>query len=157
MDTVTYPNEQIGGLIEEYCVPVRCDILEERELARELDARWTPTIVFVDPEGRLVHRVFGFLPPDEFAPQILVAAGHAAALAGDWEEAQERFRAAADGWPNSDVAPEAVYWAGVSGFRIHRDTSEIYDACREIVDRWPGHIWARKVGFVRRYENFDVR
>jgi hypothetical protein len=157
MDTVSYPDAELQGLIGEAAVPVRVNILEERELARRFGARWTPAVVFALPDGRVVHSFLGFLPPDEYAPQVLLARGHAAFLKGDWEAAAEQFASAADGWPQSDAAPEATYWRGVARFRLEKVTRPIYEACMEIVDRWPHHIWAKKVGFVRRYESFDLR
>lgn len=156
MDTVSYPDARLNAVVGERAVPVRLNIMKERDAAKRLGARWTPTVIFLDADGREHHRFLGFLPPDEYAAQVHLAAGHATFAAGRFEDAEAAFRRVVDDHPRADAAPEALYWSGVARFKITKSTQPIYDACKAVVERYPGHLWAKKVGFVARYKDFNL-
>lgn len=148
MDTVTYP--EVGDALG--VAPVRLNIMKEREAAKRLDARWTPTFIVMDAAERQAYRFFGYHPPAEFLAQVALARGHAGFASGDFAGA----RAAFESVEAPEFKPEAIYWAGVCRFKLERSTQPIYDACKAIVERYPNHLWAKKVGFVVRYENFNL-
>jgi hypothetical protein len=71
-----YPQPRIAQLVSEQFRPVRVHVREQRDeykrLAEKYDARWTPTILIVDPPGTERHRIEGFLRADDFASQLLL-------------------------------------------------------------------------------------
>lgn len=144
-------------VLEAHTVPVRLDVLAERDAAKRLGAYWTPMVLYMDPagEGRVLHRWLGYLPPEEFAAQILVGAGLAHYQLGRTDKAAACFAEAAEQFPQTYFAPEAVYWQGVCAFRKAKGGSAIYDACRQIVERYPESIWAKKLEFTWKYTDFS--
>lgn len=154
MDAVTYPDPTVRGVLTEHTVPVRLNILKERDLAKRYGAFWTPFFFTVDPGGRVFHSRPGFLPPAEFAAQVLLAVGLARFQRNEHDRAIRFFEEIASRFADTLSAPEAVYWNGVCLFKKTRDTRPIYDACRRIVERYPDSEWALKVGFVTRYKDF---
>jgi len=44
--------------------------LAEKDLAAALRVQYTPTLLFLDEEGRVVHRQNGYLAPDKFRPVL---------------------------------------------------------------------------------------
>ncbi len=138
-------------------MPVRLDVLAERETAKKLGAYWTPMVLYMDPagEGRILHRWLGYLPPEEFAAQVLVGVGLANYQLGRMEKAAACFAGVVERFGKTCFAPEAVYWQGVCTFRKMKGGNAIYDACRRIVDEYPGTLWAKKLEFTKKYKDFS--
>lgn len=155
MDTASYPDGPLGELIARYTIPVRFNILKDRDQAKALRAIWTPTVLFLDADGREQHRFLGFHPPREYGAVVLLASGVAAFGSGRIDDALACFDRITREFADTDPAPEATYWRGVCAFRKTKNTQPIYDACREVVQRYPNHLWAKKVGFVTRYKDFN--
>lgn len=156
MDAVTYPDDRVREVLARHTVGVRLNVLQERELARRFRAYWTPTFLCVDADGRELHRWMGYAPPEEFAAQVLLGVGLSYFQNGQMDRALECFGEILQRHAGSDAAPEATYWRGVCTFKKTRDTTPIYEACREIVTRYPNTPWARKVSFVFKYKDFNL-
>ena len=130
-------------------MPVRVDVLKERELSKRWRIPWTPTFVFVDGSGLEHHRFIGYLPPDEFLAQVHLAGAREAFGSGRHEEALKRYGALVERFPESDAAPESLYWTGVCEFKLTKDVGRIAEKNREVLKRYPNHIWAKKLAFAR--------
>src|SRR2546425_2369318 len=95
--------------------------------------QWTPTLIITDPAGVERYRFEGFLPVEEFLPQLEFGLGKMAFAANNFSEAEQRFRNVAREYGRSAVAPEALYWAGVSKYKRANDAAalkETADALR---------------------------
>ncbi|MBI4565688.1 MAG: tetratricopeptide repeat protein [Planctomycetes bacterium] len=149
LERATFPEEAVATEVNEWVVPVKLNVLKDRELTKRHRVPWTPAFLFVDAEGVEQHRFMGYLPPDEFSAQIHLAAGKDAFAKGDYGAARRRYQDLVDRYGRTDAAPEALYWTGVCDFKLTKDESKIYDRCREVVQRYPGHIWAKKLGFIK--------
>lgn len=137
--------EEVGTNV----APFRANVLTERELSKRFRIPWTPTFVFLDGEGLEHHRFIGFLPPDEFAAQIHLAGARAAFNRGAWEESARRYAQIAEKFPETDAAPESVYWIGVCDFKRTKNVERIYEQGRETAKRYPNHIWGKKLSFLK--------
>jgi hypothetical protein len=137
--------EEVGTNV----APFRANVLTERELSKRFRIPWTPTFVFLDGEGLEHHRFIGFLPPDEFAAQIHLAGARAAFNRGAWEESARRYAQIAEKFPETDAAPESVYWIGVCDFKRTKNVERIYEQGRETAKRYPNHVWGKKLSFLK--------
>ncbi|MGH9859086.1 MAG: thioredoxin family protein [Candidatus Acidiferrales bacterium] len=63
--------------------------MSEKELTRTLGIQYTPTLLFLDEQGRLVARLNGYYPPHRFAAALDYAAG----LAGKGRRFDEYIKA----------------------------------------------------------------
>ncbi len=124
------------------------NVLENRDLAKRLRAYWTPTIIFVDADGQEHHRFIGYLPPDEYGAQVHFARGREAFVKGTYQVALDAYQTVAERYAQADCAPEALYWTGVCRFKLTKEEPKIFEACREVVKRYPNHLWAKKLGFL---------
>lgn len=52
-------------------------VMTEKELARRLDVQFTPTILFLDEQGKVVARLNGYYPPHQFEAVLDYATGKA--------------------------------------------------------------------------------
>jgi tetratricopeptide (TPR) repeat protein len=105
---------------------------------------WTPTILLIDPDGKERHRIEGFLPPADFAAQLLLGLGHSAFTRGDFDEAERRFEQVLRERPDSDAAAEAQYWRGVARYKRSGDAKELADVHDAFQRRYGDSPWAKK-------------
>jgi TolA-binding protein len=122
---------------------VKAHIKEQPQTFDRFGVQWTPVLVVFDPQGKEQHRFEGYLPPDEFKGQLELGLAKAAFGAGDWAEAERRFRAVVDAHPDTDYAPLALYYAGVSRYK-GGDAGALEGTGRALRDRYPESSWARK-------------
>jgi hypothetical protein len=143
-----YPDERVARFITENFIPARVHVREQaadfQRFGQRYNAQWTPTLLVIDPDGQERHRVEGFLPADDLLAQLTLGLGHSAFARQDWKEAERRFREVVDRYANSDAAPEAQYWAGVSRYKATNDPSALGETARAFTRRYQDSTWAKK-------------
>jgi TolA-binding protein len=149
LDAVTHPDESVAAELHELTVPVKVNVLADRALCKKMGAVWTPIFAFVDGDGVEHHRFIGFLPPDEFKAQIHLARAREAFAKGDYARSRAVYQGIVDRFANTDAAPESLYWTGVCDFKLTKDMQSLLDRCKEVPKRYPAHIWARKLDFIK--------
>ncbi len=98
---------------------------------------WTPDFRVLGPDGFEYYRWNGYLPPNEFIPQSLLAAGHAWFRMGKNERAAELFTRGLTEYPTSAVAPQAAYWAAVARYKVTRNRDDLNGGWRLIQEGYP--------------------
>jgi TolA-binding protein len=123
---------------------VKIHIKENPEGFERFGAQWTPTVIIADPQATERYRFEGFLPPDEFLPQLEFGQAKVAFAAGDFTRAESLFRRIAEEHPTADVAPEALYWAGVSRYKGTGDPGALQDTATAFRSHYTDSVWAKK-------------
>ena len=100
--------------------------------------------MILDSDGSERHRFEGFLPADDFLSQLEIGLAHAAFARQQWAEAERRYREIVDQLPNSDAAPEALYWAGVSKYKASGDAKSLNETAEQFKKRYNQSTWAKK-------------
>jgi hypothetical protein len=143
-----YPNPAVARFVNEHFVPVRIHVRQHPELWKTVGERfgvqWTPTVLVVDPSGEERHRIEGFLPADDFLAQLELGTARSAFANGRFEEAEKRFQSIVEKYPDSEVAPEALYWAGVSRYKGSGNAAALADTAHGFRDRYQQSSWAKK-------------
>jgi hypothetical protein len=143
-----YTNPRVIEFIEQNFVPVRVHVREQQDEFKRLGSRygvqWTPTILVLDQNGEERHRIEGFLPADDLLPQLQLGLGKVALAQENFAEAERRFRMVLDAYANSDAAPEALYWAGVSRYKATNNPAALIDTARAFMERYRDTPWAKK-------------
>jgi TolA-binding protein len=129
-------------------IPVRVHVRDQAEefkrLGSKYGAEWTPTILMLDMSGNERHRIEGFLPLSEFVPHVAFGAARVAFSLGKYQEAENRLRAIVSEFPDSDVAAESLYWAGVSKYKATSDSAALQETSKALMERYPESAWAKK-------------
>ena len=107
-------------------------------------ANWTPTVLILDSNGNERHRIEGFLPTEDFLSQLQLGLAQTAFKTGKFGDAEVRFRAIVEQFPEADVAPEAMYWAGVSRYKGENDASALGATAKAFKERYSDSPWAKK-------------
>jgi TolA-binding protein len=113
-------------------------------LGQRYKVQWTPTILVLDAAGEERHRIEGFLPAEDLISQLALGRAKAAFANGEFAEAERQFREVVDRHPNSEAAPEALYWAGVSHYKATGDAGALKDTARQFQGRYTDTSWAKK-------------
>jgi thioredoxin family protein len=143
-----YSDPQVVDFVEQHFTPVRVHVQRNRDeykrLGTRFGAHWTPTILFVDAKGEEAHRVEGFLPRGDFLGQLALGLAKVAFAQEDYARAAPLFRQVVDQSGETDAAPEALYWAGVSDYRATDDPAALAETTRAFGQRYQDSTWAKK-------------
>lgn len=134
--------------VNENFMPARVHVKDDSALfqkyGEKYGAQWTPTILELDPDGVERHRIEGFLPNDDFLAQLMLGRAQIAFAQQQWSEAERRFREIVDTLPDTDAAPEALYWAGVAPYKGTNDNTSLKATARAFRERYQDSSWAKK-------------
>jgi hypothetical protein len=143
-----YADPRVASFITGQLEPVRVHVREQQDeykrLSERYNVQWTPTILVLDSEGAERHRIEGFLPADEFLPQVAIGLAKIAFTEGDYAAAERRYREIVERFPSSDAAPEALYWAGVAKYKATSDPTALKDTAAAFANRYQDTAWAKK-------------
>jgi hypothetical protein len=125
-------------------VPVEAHIKEHPGYFHRFGAVWTPTVLVLDSDGTERLRVEGYLPRDEFRAQLEMGLARVAFMRKQWAEAERRYAEVVERRPGSKVAPEAVYWRGVSRYKQTNDHTVLGEVPDQLDEKYPDSVWALK-------------
>ena len=146
---MTYPNAAVADFISKNFIPLQINVQSGSDLMGKYRTFWTPTILILDSQGTEYYRLNGFLPPDEFIPQLQFGLGMVSLQKQDYKTSSTQFRLVIDTYSKSDVAPEAQYWLGVSEYKATHNVDALLNAWRRLKKDYPNSIWAKKVAFIK--------
>lgn len=143
-----YSDPAVIQFIDEHFLPVRVHVRDQadefKRLAEKYNAQWTPTVLVLDSQGEERHRIEGFLPATDFLAQLALGLGHSAFARSDFAEAERWFRQVMERYPDSDAAPEALYWAGVARYKATGNPAALRETAQQFEQRYRDTSWAKK-------------
>lgn len=137
-----YPNPQVAEFINQNFIPVKVHIKEQPATFHRFENNWTPTLIFLDSEGKERYRFSGYLPVDYFLAQLGLALGKLAFAYKDWAPAEKWFREVVAKHPKTDTAAEALYWAGVSRYQAEHQPQPLQETASALRQQYPNSSWA---------------
>lgn len=143
-----FPDPRVSEFITKHFLPVRVHARNQadefKRLGGRYSAEWTPTMLVVDPAGQERHRVEGFLPADDLLAQLTLGLGHSHRARGAFADAESHYREVVAKYPESEAAPEALYWAGVARYKATGEASALGDTAARFAERYQTTSWAKK-------------
>jgi Thioredoxin-like domain len=139
-----YPHEDVARFVTSNLTPIRIDVRKHGELMPRFGAQWTPTVLVLDPEGAEQHRIEGFLPVQDFLANLEMGLARGAFAQQRWAEAEQRSRDIVERYPNTEWAPEALYWAGVARYKGSSDPKALAETAQRFKERYQDTSWAKK-------------
>ena len=123
---------------------MKIHIKENRPPFKRFLVQWTPTILLLDSAGREHFRFEGYLPAASFLAQLDFGLGRAAFHGKRWDEATGFFNAAAARDPQTELVPEAGYWAAVAQYQKTRDATALKEWGKRVRAEFPATTWAKR-------------
>jgi TolA-binding protein len=62
----------------------------------------------------------------------------------NWADAERRYASVLERYPDSQSAPEALYWKGVAHYKATNDHTVLGELPEQFRQRYPDSIWALK-------------
>ena len=100
--------------------------------------------MILDSNGVERFRLEGYLPKDEFRSQLELGLAQVSFMNKQWADAERRYTAVVERYPDSHAAPEALYWKGVSHYKATNDHTVLGELPGQFQQRYPDSIWALK-------------
>jgi len=143
-----WPDERVSTFVTENFIPARVHVKDDaadfQKYGAQYSAQWTPTVLELDSEGVERHRIEGFLPADDFLAQLILGRARIAFQEQKWDEAAKMFRRVYEELPDTESAPEALYWTGVTRYKETNDATALKETARAFTSRYADTIWAKK-------------
>lgn len=140
MDAVAYPDSAVVKFVRENLVPLRIPS-DDPELGRRFKVKWTPSLLILEPDGSEQYRTLGFYPPQELIPSLLLGMGKAFFNRPDRKAASGCFEGIIREFPNSSMAPEAIYLNGVSKYIETHEVSNLIAIYDRLAADYPTSPW----------------
>lgn len=140
MDAVAYINPAVISFVNDNLIPLRLQAADP-VLGPRYKVKWTPTLLILDGEGVEQYRTLGFYPPDDLIPSLLLGMGQAKFNLPDRPAACDCFGKILADYPNSSLAPEALYLNGVARYIESHDVSNLIGIFDLLVTKYPSSPW----------------
>ncbi len=151
MGTVTYPNTEVIAFVTEHFVPVKFNAKEHNPDFKEAlgpgKLLWAPLFIFLDYRGSELRRYNGYLPPDEFLAELRLVLGLSAMTHSKYQDALDWWMGTAERYPETNAAPEALFWAGAAAYRIG-GLPALIARWDHLMSRYPENTWAKRAGVI---------
>lgn len=134
----------MASFITQNFVPVKIHVKEQPGTFKRFGVQWTPTLIVMDSEGKERYQSDGYLPAEDLIAQLRLGLAKSAFARGQWDDADRRFLEITRLHKDSEVAPEAVYWAGVSLYKRTSDHHALGETAKQLSSGYPGSIWTKK-------------
>ena len=125
-------------------MPLEAHIKEHPAWFHRFDAVWTPTILVMDSDGVERSRVEGYLPKNWFRAHLEMGLARVAFMHKKWSEAEKAYAGVAEHHADTAMAPEAIYWRGVSHYKATNDHIVLGEVAAELKQKYPDTEWTLK-------------
>lgn len=140
----TFKDPAVEELLNSDFACVKYTVTQDENMTACYNVEWTPAFVITDSDGKELERWVGYLPPDEFITQIHLSTGLAEMHAKRFKAAEGAFEWIIDHRPESEVAPEARYYMGVTLYKDTGDARHLERTWETMNKRYPGNNWTKK-------------
>ena len=98
----------------------------------------------MDSDGTERLRIEGYLSREEFRAHLEMGLARIAFMRKQWDEAESSYAQIVERYPDSKVAPEGVYWTGVSRYKRTNDHNALGEVPEQMNEKYPDSVWALK-------------
>lgn len=140
----TLVNSDVRELIEREFIPLTYVTTASPEMAGRYNVEWTPAFIIADENGTELERSVGFLPPEDFIAQLELSEGLADMHMDRFSEADRCFEEIIKEHANTEAAPEACYYLGVSQYKESGDVNYLQKASKTLRRLFPNNAWTKR-------------
>jgi hypothetical protein len=143
-----WPDERVARFVNEHFLAARVHPQKNpddfKKYGERYSAQWTPIVLLLDSDRVEHFRLEGFLPADDFLGHLMLGWARMAFDAGQWAEAEARYREIVARLPNTEAAAEALYWAGVAPYKATGNPASLKATGEAFKQQYRNSPWAKK-------------
>ncbi|MFO7893464.1 MAG: hypothetical protein R6U63_07020 [Longimicrobiales bacterium] len=140
-----FSDDRVVEAVRDRFVALKQFLGEDRETSRRYRPFWTPTLYFLDPDGHALVTWPGLINADDMLALLDFGAAQVGMRRGRFKPALELLEGVAEDWPDSPLAPEALWWAGNLRYVMEGGRSALDELRAELMERYPESAAARRV------------
>lgn len=141
---MTYPDATVSQLLNTLFIPVQLDLSKESKRADQFQVIWTPNLNIVDSRERMSFHLEGWLSPAEFAAMLFLGLGHYSLKNKRYDDAISHFKSVYDRYPQSEFAPEALYYLAVGKYMASHEAEKLIQGWSDLRGHFPASSWAMR-------------
>jgi hypothetical protein len=104
--------------------------------------------MFITPKGAEARRMVGYIPPDDMMVNLLLGAGQAQLAQKHGPQGLELIERAVREFPDSQLAPEALFWFGVAGYKAKGTKEDLLGPWNQLRQKFPNSEWWTRASFI---------
>ena len=140
-----FSHERVEDAVTRRFVPLKQLLGPDREASRRYRPFWTPTLYFLDPDGHALVTWPGLISADDMLALLDYGEAQVGMRRGRFGPALELLDGIPERWPDSPIAPEALWWGGNLRYVMDGDQDALDRHRAELVERYPDSPAARRV------------
>jgi TolA-binding protein len=98
----------------------------------------------MDADGVERLRIEGYLPKNWFRARLEMGLARVAFMHKKWADAEKIYAGVAENYEDTAIAPEAIYWRGVSRYKAANDHTVLGEVAIELGAKYPDSEWTLK-------------
>lgn len=140
-----FPDDRVAAAVADRFVALKQLLGENREASRRYRPFWTPTLYFLDPDGHALVTWPGPIGADDVLPLLDFGEAQVGIRRGRFKPSLALLEGIGDAWPDSPLAPEALWWAASLQYVMEGDRDALESRRGALVERYPDSAAARRV------------
>lgn len=139
----TYSDPDVQKDLFKWFVPLRQDILGNRDVRSKYFAYWTPSFYFLDYRGNMRHYFNGFLNAEDFRVLLRLAKAALDIPRGRYIETMDLMDEGLELFPHNPRASSLLFTRGMAEYLLGKERSSFREAMTEIRKEYPNSPEAR--------------
>jgi thioredoxin-related protein len=139
----TYLDAEVAAELHEWFVPLRLDILQNREIRARYAAVWTPSFYVLDWTGKLQFHCDGYLDAEDFRIILRLAKAVVDTTRGRYEAVMALMEDGLSRFPDNPRAAAMLFRKGMAWYLSTWERDAFRDAMLDIIERYPASPEAR--------------
>lgn len=133
----TYPDPKVEKEINDWFIPLKLDIIKDREVRKSFGAYWTPAIYFVDSNGNSFYHFNGYLPPKEFRIILRLGLTETIMPRGRYDDIINIIDHNIEDFKDSSLLPKLLLQRELARFIKTKDNSKLKETLKDIQIKFP--------------------
>ncbi len=139
----TFQDRKVVDEMNEWFIPLKLDIIKDREVRRTLGAYWTPAIYFLDQNGNSFYHFNGYLPADEFSAMLRLGIAETLMPRGKYDDIIKVIDKDLDELSQCSLYPKLLVAKETARYIKTKDNSQLKKSLKEIQQKFPESVEAK--------------
>ncbi len=137
LEATTYKDQKVIDEISEWVIPLKLDLIKDREIRKILGAYWTPSIYFLYQNGNSYYHFNGYLPAKEFRAMMRLGIAETIMPRGRYDDIIKIIDKDLDELSQSTLYPKLLVAKETARYIKIKDNSQLKTALKEIENKYP--------------------